>query len=385
MGNELSKEQLEIKEKLGQIVDIFNYRYIKANTKSKKRLIASDLLLLSSICEKYFPYFEFDISWSNDDTLYKDTILSYCKYVMNIVSNQEKYLRIFKSSSKQILSTNPNVYKYYGKDYPIHALNDLEEVFYDFLNTFSPKLCNEYKNMEEKGNIFLVPIEDYDGQNYSFSILNDTMIFLDQTLNDSVELYGILSHELGHSYEASLYLHNNKIREYDRTINSPFYEVSSSFLEYAYINYLIENNIYKEEGRMLLHDYIMSLLIHSIYSVAICRIPNITVNVDDKMQISIERSKYYLEGLQKDYNIHAIPGDNKVSLRDSFIYGFGQLFSIYMYENYKKDPKYFIKEFDKALLDYSFSEDISSFKRVGASYEELVRGEALKRVLTKIN
>lgn len=385
MGNELSKEQLEIKEKLGQIVDIFNYRYIKANTKSKKRLIASDLLLLSSICEKYFPYFEFDISWSNDDTLYKDTILSYCKYVMNIVSNQEKYLRIFKSSSKQILSTNPNVYKYYGKDYPIHALNDLEEVFYDFLNTFSPKLCNEYKNMEEKGNIFLVPIEDYDGQNYSFSILNDTMIFLDQTLNDSVELYGILSHELGHSYEASLYLHNNKIREYDRTINSPFYEVSSSFLEYAYINYLIENNIYKEEGRMLLHDYIMSLLIHSIYSVAICRIPNITVNVDDKMQISIERSKYYLEGLQKDYNIHAIPGNNKVSLRDSFIYGFGQLFSIYMYENYKKDPKYFIKEFDKALLDYSFSEDISSFKRVGASYEELVRGEALKRVLTKIN
>ena len=385
MGNELSKEQLEIKEKLGQIVDIFNYRYIKANTKSKKRLIASDLLLLSSICEKYFPYFEFDISWSNDDTLYKDTILSYCKYVMNIVSNQEKYLRIFKSSSKQILSTNPNVYKYYGKDYPIHALNDLEEVFYDFLNTFSPKLCNEYKNMEEKGNIFLVPIEDYDGQNYSFSILNDTMIFLDQTLNDSVELYGILRHELGHSYEASLYLHNNKIREYDRTINSPFYEVSSSFLEYAYINYLIENNIYKEEGRMLLHDYIMSLLIHSIYSVAICRIPNITVNVDDKMQISIERSKYYLEGLQKDYNIHAIPGDNKVSLRDSFIYGFGQLFSIYMYENYKKDPKYFIKEFDKALLDYSFSEDISSFKRVGASYEELVRGEALKRVLTKIN
>lgn len=385
MGNELSKEQLEIKEKLGQIVDIFNYRYIKANTKSKKRLIASDLLLLSSICEKYFPYFEFDISWSNDDTLYKDTILSYCKYVMNIVSNQEKYLRIFKSSSKQILSTNPNVYKYYGKDYPIHALNDLEEVFYDFLNTFSPKLCNEYKNMEEKGNIFLVPVEDYDGQNYSFSILNDTMIFLDQTLNDSVELYGILSHELGHSYEASLYLHNHKIREYDRTINSPFYEVSSSFLEYAYINYLIENNIYKEEGRMLLHDYIMSLLIHSIYSVAICRIPNITVNVDDKMQISIERSKYYLEGLQKDYNIHAIPGDNKVSLRDSFIYGFGQLFSIYMYENFKKDPKYFIKEFDKALLDYSFSEDISSFKRVGASYEELVRGEALKRVLTKIN
>ena len=383
MNNNISKEQLEIKEKIGRIVDIFNYRYIKANTKSKKRLIASDLLLLSSICEKYFPYFEFDISWNNDDTLYKDTVLSYCKYVMNIVSNQEKYLRIFKSSSKQILSTNPNVYKYYGKDYPIHALNDLEEVFYDFLNTFSPKLCNEYKNMEEKGNIFLVPVEDYDGQNYSFSILNDTMIFLDQTLNDSVELYGILSHELGHSYEANLYWQNHKIREYDKTINSPFYEVSSSFLEYAYINYLIENNIYKEEGHMLLHDYIMSHLIHSIYSVAICRIPNITGNVDEEMMINIEKNKYYLESLQKDYNIHITPSNNKLSLRDSFIYGFGQLFSIYMYENYKKDPKYFLKEFDKALLDYSFTEDMSSFKRVGVSYDDLVKGDTLKKVLTK--
>ena len=54
-----------------------------------------------------------------------------------------------------------------------------------------------------------------------------------------------------------------------------------------------------------------------------------------------------------------------------------------MYENFKKDPKYFIKEFDKALLDYSFTEDMSSFKRVGVSYDDLVKGDTLKNVLIK--
>ena len=38
MNNNLSKEQLEIKERLERIINIFTYRYIKAGTKSKKKL-----------------------------------------------------------------------------------------------------------------------------------------------------------------------------------------------------------------------------------------------------------------------------------------------------------------------------------------------------------
>lgn len=380
MGNELSKEQLE------QMITIFNYKYAKANTKSKKKLIASDLILLSSMCEKYFSNFEFDISWNNDNTLCCDAILAYCKFITNASGNREKYLKIFKSSLKQILSTSPNFYKYYGKTYSRHSTADLEEIFCDFLNTFSPKLCNEYRSMRDKGNIFTVSTdEDYTGENYAFSTLNDTMILLDETLDDSIELYTVLSHELGHSYEAKLYLNNHKMRDYDKIMNSPFYEVSSIFLEYAYINYLIENNIYKEENNMLLHDYIMDLLTDSLYAVAILRNPSIIDDADDEMIISIEKSKYYLESIQRDYNMHIIPEDNKVSLSDTLIYGFGKLFSIYMYENYKKDPKYFMKEFNKALLDYSLTEDMSSFARVGVSYNKIKKGDALKRVLTKIN
>ena len=74
---------------------------------------------------------------------------------------------------------------------------------------------------------------------------------------------------------------------------------------------------------------------------------------------------------------------DKVSLRDPFIYGFGQLFSIYLYENYKKDPNYFKKEFSKSLLEYSQTEDMSSFERVGITYDNLVKGDTLNKVLTR--
>lgn len=56
---------------------------------------------------------------------------------------------------------------------------------------------------------------------------------------------------------------------------------------------------------------------------------------------------------------------------------------VYIYKNYKKDPEYFKKGFNKALLEYSMTEDISSFKRVGITYEELAKGDILKKVLTK--
>ena len=63
MNNNLSEEQLEIKERLERIINIFTYRYIKAGTKSKKNLIASDLISLSRINREYFSDFKLSLSW----------------------------------------------------------------------------------------------------------------------------------------------------------------------------------------------------------------------------------------------------------------------------------------------------------------------------------
>ena len=342
MNNNLSKEQLEIKERLERIINIFTYRYIKAGTKSKKNLIASDLISLSRINREYFSDFKLSLSWDSDDSLYTESLLSCYKYIENIII-----------------------------------------VFISFLESFDTKLYNQYMSMLDRENIFYASLKGYNGQNYPFSILNENMIFIDSSFEENVEFYKVLSHELGHSYEANLYLNSGRIREYDKTFNSPFYEVPSSFIEYAYINYLIENNIYKNEANMLLYDYIIELLINSIYANIICRISDIESKFDEELKIDVKEFTTYLETIGRNYNVHLAPENNKISLRDPFIYGFGQLFSIYMYENYKKDPEYFKREFNKSLLDYSLTEDMSSFKRVGVSYEELIKGNTLKKVLTK--
>ena len=154
-------------------------------------------------------------------------------------------------------------------------------------------------------------------------------------------------------------------------------------MEYAYINYLLENNIYKEEAKLLLHDYYIELLLNSIYSNIICRITDIENVFDEELNIDIKEFNTYLTTLEKNYNLYDMFAKDKVSLRDPFIYGFGQLFSIYMYDNYKKDPNYFKKEFSKSLLEYSQTEDMSSFERVGITYDNLVKGDTLNKVLTR--
>lgn len=283
MNNNLSKEQLEIKERLERIINIFTYRYIKAGTKSKKNLIASDLISLSRINREYFSDFKLSLSWDSDDSLYTESLLSCYKYIENIIINQDKYFKIFNSAVEQILSTKPNIYRYYGKDYLKHPKKELGIVFISFLESFDTKLYNQYMSMLDRENIFYASLKGYNGQNYPFSILNENMIFIDSSFEENVEFYKVLSHELGHSYEANLYLNSGRIREYDKTFNSPFYEVPSSFIEYAYINYLIENNIYKNEANMLLHDYIIELLINSIYANIICRISDIESKFDEEL------------------------------------------------------------------------------------------------------
>lgn len=383
MNNNLSEEHIEVMKRIERVIEVFNYKYAKANTISKKKLIASDLISLSIICEEYFPNLKLKLSWNSDDSLYDDGNLSCCKYIENIITNQEKYFKIFNSSSKQILSTKPNVYKYYGKDYLRHQYYELEDILNSFLNSFDSQIYNQYKDMLSQQSIFYVPLNGYEGQSYPFSIINKNIIFLDNYLEDNIKLSKILSHELGHSYGANLYLNSGRIREYDKTFNSPFYEVPSSFIEYAYINYLIENKLYIEEANMLLHDYIIELLINSIYTNILCRVSNIENKFGEELKIDVKEFTPYLETIGRNYNIHLAPKDNKLSLKEPFIYGFGQLFSVYMYENYKKDPEYFKKEFNKSLLDYSLTEDMSSFARVGVSYDELVNGNTLKKVLTK--
>ena len=383
MTKEELLERIRLEDRFNKIIDKYTYEYVKANTKSKKNIISYDLLSLSKICTDYFSIFKFDLPWSEDEDLYEEQVGHYYKFIYNIIKNKDKYLKIFYSSMYNILPAGINNYKYYGKTCPRHKEKELDYIFCDFLNKFDPKSYQEYVKLIDSENIFYAPLHGYNGIHHPFSMLNDNMIFLSSAYDNNIEFYKTLSHELGHALEAILYLNSGKEKDLNNTFNSPFYEVSSSFMEYAYINYLLENNIYKEEAKLLLHDYYIELLLNSIYANIICRITDIENEFDEELNIDIKEFNTYLTTLERNYNLYDMFVKDKVSLEDPFIYGFGQLFSIYLYENYKKDPNYFKKEFSKSLLEYSQTEDMSSFERVGITYDNLVKGDTLKKVLTR--
>ena len=104
----LEKQRLE--DRFNKIIDKYTYKYIKANTKSKKNIIAYDLLSLSKICTDYFSIFKFDLSWNEDEDLYEEQLGHYYKFIYNIINNKDKYLKIFYSSMYNILSAGINNY-----------------------------------------------------------------------------------------------------------------------------------------------------------------------------------------------------------------------------------------------------------------------------------
>ena len=92
----LEKQRLE--DRFNKIIDKYTYKYIKANTKSKKNIISYDLLSLSKICTDYFSIFKFVLPWSKDEDLYKEEVLHCYKFIYNIIDNKDKYFKIFYSS-----------------------------------------------------------------------------------------------------------------------------------------------------------------------------------------------------------------------------------------------------------------------------------------------
>ena len=59
---------------------------------------------------------------------------------------------------------------------------------------------------------------------------------------------------------------------------TPYYEVSSSFFEYAFLRYLNDNRIIDYCSRLQLHNYFIDLFINNFYMNLICMKKDIIPN-----------------------------------------------------------------------------------------------------------
>jgi hypothetical protein len=72
-----------------------------------------------------------------------------------------------------------------------------------------------------------------------------------------------------------------------------------------------------------------------------------------------------------------------LNFRSSFIYAVGRLMGVYIYEMYKENPKEFLSNFRKVLIDYK-NNNFESFEQIGITKEMMSDGSVLRRVLREV-
>ena len=224
----------------------------------------------------------------------------------------------------------------------------------------------------------------YAGICYPMSALKSSLIFY-EFFDRSIHSTANIIHEFGHAYEYNI-MDNIGMDGWTVAKNkTPYTEVSSKFLEYAFLNYLKENRIYSDDTKMCLIKY-YKIMLKYIYNIhLICETESLTFNKYGYVEINDTAISQYANKIKEHLNYYTLASDlgEEVNFRNSFIYGLGSLFSIYLYYNYKEDPNNFRKEFRNALINYQYN-GIEVFKNIGINEEILIKGYTLKKKITNI-
>ena len=191
-----------------------------------------------------------------------------------------------------------------------------------------------------------------------------------------------LVHELGHDFEFMNARESGETNIWSKIEKTIYSEVSSSFFEYAFINYLIDNKIYLEDSLMLKRRFLNQTLFYLIYILIIDKIGELEIDWDFSIKLDDDDIVDYANSLFEKIILPTEEFEigSKLNFRNSIIYGLGKILGIYAYEIYKENPKEFLSKFRKALLEYN-NNGMDAFYELGINKDELVNGKVLRRVL----
>lgn len=385
---ELITKQKIIEKNLESDLKKLEYLYSKSNTSSKMNRILYDLNFFSDIYRMCYPdlpkeYFSWEKDKNNSLLLGSKILEMDIKFSDSVITNNKLYNDM---SSNAIASfNNYPLYKYLSDKIQGYSNKELNESMYEFLNSYDSKLCKMFKDKINNHEIFYsFDLDAFIGENVNIDSLKKNFITLRYNDRKNIDDAASVMHEFGHSYEHELMYNRNISLLADAT---PFFEVCSSFFEYAYMNYLKENRILTKDIKIVFDLYYKNILLFNIdiYTISnyikkggFIDIYEETINInDEEVWLETDRVKdklnYYMNSLNRE----------PLNFRKTYIYGIGKLFAVILYDNYKKDPNNFKKEFANALCNYPLTKDISAFSNLGINKEELISSNILKKRLEK--
>ena len=140
-----------------------------------------------------------------------------------------------------------------------------EEILEAYFNSEGMELKDLFVECQRNGSIYKMPDSFLSmimsiGATIYNPLGNEKLVFLTETENKIGELSTIV-HEFGHVLDLSTYssTHSNSMTSlYFQT--SPYIEVNSTYQEYKFYEYLLKNNIYKDDTKAFLADSVVSYL-----------------------------------------------------------------------------------------------------------------------------
>lgn len=140
-----------------------------------------------------------------------------------------------------------------------------EEILEAYFNSEGMELKDLFVECQRNGSIYKMPDSFLNmimsiGATIYNPLGNEKLVFLAETENKIGEISTIV-HEFGHVLDLSTYssTHSNSMTSlYFQT--SPYIEVNSTYQEYKFYEYLLKNNIYKDDTKAFLADSVVSYL-----------------------------------------------------------------------------------------------------------------------------
>lgn len=140
-----------------------------------------------------------------------------------------------------------------------------EEILEAYFNSEGMELKDLFVECQRNGSIYKMPDSFFNmimsiGATIYNPLGNEKLVFLTETENKIGELSTIV-HEFGHVLDFSTYssTHSNSMTSlYFQT--SPYIEVNSTYQEYKFYEYLLKNNIYKDDTKAFMADSVVSYL-----------------------------------------------------------------------------------------------------------------------------
>ena len=225
-------------------------------------------------------YMGLDKEYSPNTKLYKNKFVHFSsvdkdnsiqkKSMEELINNKDRHSKLildFIDDINEIVNEYLTLYndELDSKGLSYISPKEQEEILEAYFNSEGMELKDLFVECQRNGSIYKMPDSFLNtimliGATIYNPLGNEKLVFLAETENKIGELSTIV-HEFGHVLDLSTYssTHSNSMTSlYFQT--SPYIEVNSTYQEYKFYEYLLKNNIYKDDTKAFLADSVVSYL-----------------------------------------------------------------------------------------------------------------------------